>query len=136
MFYTFNFWLICFAFAVNAFFLTPLFSLPLELACEITFPIGEATSGGLVQGSFLLFTFLLGYVYTFILGDAPENFTCMYVLLANILLSIIGGFLLIPVEEDLKRTNAERTKSFVRESVILAGNRKNSVTPIQDSQTS
>lgn len=31
------------------FFMTPIFPLGLEFACEITFPIGEAVSGGVIN---------------------------------------------------------------------------------------
>lgn len=50
-----NFGLQLFAFFIYGFFATPLIPLCLEFACEITFPVSETISSGLIYKSGQLF---------------------------------------------------------------------------------
>ncbi len=42
----------------------------------------------------------------------------------NIVFLILGNFLMIPVKEDLRRMDAEKSKSVIRESAILKASMK------------
>ena len=55
-----NFWLISIGISFTGFFLLPILPIGFELACEITFPVGEAVSNGaLISGSQLLAIFMV-----------------------------------------------------------------------------
>ncbi len=69
-------------------------------------------------------TFAVGFMYTAIVGEVDSStahtrgrvYIAMFV---SIGLVFVGMFLFFFVKEDLKRTKAEKKKSFVRESVAI-----------------
>jgi FLVCR family MFS transporter 7 len=59
-----NFTIICIIMAFLGFFLVPVMPLSFELACELSFPIGEAIAAGmLVTGGQLSGTVLVRVIY-------------------------------------------------------------------------
>jgi len=46
--WTFNPWLVCIPYAIYQILATSILPVSLEFLCEISFPAGEATSGGLL----------------------------------------------------------------------------------------
>ena len=56
---TCNFWLISIGISFIGFFLLPILPLGFELACEITFPVGEAVSNGALMAGSQVFGVLM-----------------------------------------------------------------------------
>ena len=89
--------------------MVPFLPLSFEYACELTFPIGEAMSGGLLMSSGQITGIIFIYVTTAFLDKYPNSHTG-----AMISLMIMNGYLLFGViciafiKEDLRRFNLDK----------------------------
>ncbi|KAL4430218.1 hypothetical protein ABPG74_014777 [Tetrahymena malaccensis] len=105
-----NFGLQLFAFFLYGFFATPLIPISLEFACEITFPISETISSGLIYKSGQLFGVLHIIISTEAIGIDSQNnvYICLGI---GLIIQIIGLLCIIFVDETLKRKHEEKKQS-------------------------
>ena len=73
MLWTENFYIVVFTVFCVGLFMLPLIPAMLELACEICFPIGEATSTGFMYAIAHICGGLGGIGLTALLGELPSN---------------------------------------------------------------
>ncbi|EWS72426.1 MFS transporter (macronuclear) [Tetrahymena thermophila SB210] len=94
-------------FFLYGFFSTPLIPLTLEFGCEITFPISESTSSGLIYMSGQLF----GILQIILSAEAIQIESQKNVLIClslGFFLQLFGLVFIVQVEENLKRKNQEQ----------------------------
>lgn len=87
--------------------LMPILPVSYEFGCEITFPIGEAMTGGLLNcGGQIVGIVEVGIAY--LLSNQP--------IIVSVMCStgiLIGGFCMIFVKQELKRTHQDKIKSLI-----------------------
>ncbi|CDW85706.1 major facilitator superfamily protein [Stylonychia lemnae] len=95
--------------AINGFFSMGVFSVAYELGVEMSFPIGEATSGGLTNSVANVIGFVLVIAMTPILerGQSQDVLTTILILLGILLIS---SLLFAFTKFDLRRINYEQEK--------------------------
>lgn len=88
---------------LNGFFALSIFSVAYELGVELTFPVGEATSGGWINTLANLIGFVVVMIMTPILDDADELdvMVCCIMFTAILLIALV---ILIFTNFKLKRT--------------------------------
>lgn len=87
----------------------PILSVGIDLGVEISFPIGESFSSGLINST----GFFFGIVYTIVcsqileghIGDTTGTRICLMIMVA---VGFIGSVLSCMIKEDLKRVNHEK----------------------------
>ncbi|KAF2901130.1 hypothetical protein ILUMI_05056 [Ignelater luminosus] len=85
--------------AVFGFFVIALFTVGYELAAELTYPVEEGTSAGILTGVAQFFGIVFTYLYSYLLnvtGDKTANLTMCSILFVSV-------FLIACVRYDLKR---------------------------------
>ena len=95
--------------AVNGFFSLGIFSVAYELAVELSFPIGEATSGGVINSLANAFSFIQVMILTPFLSNPSTNevLACFFSL-GSIL--VIALFLITFAKIKYKRRDYEMLK--------------------------
>ena len=98
-----NFSYIIASIAVNGFFNLSILSVSFELAVEITFPIGEAMSGGLINTVANILGFILICIFTYLLdkGSRDDVTNTLYIM-GGLLISSLFIFAISKIR--LKRT--------------------------------
>ncbi|CAI5438366.1 unnamed protein product [Caenorhabditis angaria] len=95
--------------ALLGFFMTGYLPIGFELAAEITYPLAEGTTSGLLNASAQIF----GIAFTWIMGKVMQSYGTFT---SNIIMSttlIIGTFLTCLIHEDLKRQKAHSVQSQI-----------------------
>lgn len=98
-----NRYLLSILFFFCRFFLTALLPIGYELAVELTFPIGEGTSGGIITAVAQAFGILFTYLYTYLLNVRNDKTANMA--MAGAL--TFGAVLLLFIDFELKRQKAQ-----------------------------
>lgn len=102
-----NFIVAAFASMFYGFFLMPCYTVPLEYACEITFPIRENLSSGLINCFGQVFA-LVPVMIAYIFNNEPHK--CMILAFG---LQVLAFILMLGTKEELKRRNAELFQKIV-----------------------
>ncbi|KAI1731627.1 major facilitator superfamily domain-containing protein [Ditylenchus destructor] len=103
-------WIVFVIACVLGFFMTGYLPLGFEFAAELTFPIAEGTTSGLLNGSSQIF----GVLMTIGMGKVIY---AMSIFWCNIMMSgflLIGAFLTALIKSDLRRQNAHKNVQYTR----------------------
>ena len=104
-----NFVLTSFLFGLVGFLVHPTMPLGFELACEITFPVGEATTTGLLNSGGML----VGIIETSIAqGFGNDSTAIAFILMIGLIIGIVS---IILCKEEFKRSNQD----IQEESVLM-----------------
>ena len=103
-------WVVCINIALLGFFLLPIIPVCYSFAVELTYPVSEAMSNGLL----MLFSQLVGIVDTTAGTELTINHAqwCIYMFIGQIAFACL---ITLVVKEDLRRINAEKVKSKKKE---------------------
>lgn len=102
-----NFLFAALASMVYGFFLMPCYTVPLEYACEITFPIRENLTSGLINCFGQVFA-LIPVAIAYMFNNEPHKSMAI-----GFFLQILAFFLMLGTKEDLKRRDEEYYKKIV-----------------------
>jgi len=98
--------------AIYGFLMLPFIPIALEYVCELTFPVAEATSAGLMITCAQVFGAGMGIVVDLILGEKNKK-NSVIGLGVLIILASLGVFGQIMTNQDLKRDRAEKQTASV-----------------------
>ena len=97
--------------AVYGFFATAILSLSFEFSAELSFPVAEAASGGLMLVVVQIFT-LVGTIGVDVLVEQGTKTSCYYASGVVGILTVIGLVGFIFTKEDLRRKKVEEMKTI------------------------
>jgi FLVCR family feline leukemia virus subgroup C receptor-related protein len=108
-----SFTLAALASAFNGIFLSPVYSVPLEFACEVTFPLRENVSSSLIACLGTVFAVIpITVAYLF----ENDSYKCLEI---GIGLQVISFIFILITREDLKRRNAELMKNVDDSRLVI-----------------
>lgn len=117
-FYLKSFAILIFSCIFLGFFTFPILPLSYELGCEISYPIGESFSTGLLGTSQTITSFILLLLYSLIFTSNSKliSYTNIFVFVGIIVISIL---IMVIVKEELKRTKAKKNNIIIENKMLI-----------------
>jgi len=127
--YSHNFYALAACTFVLGFVLSPCGPLALEFACEITFPVGEALSGGIILSIIQVVCPAQTFIIGAIMGREDKRQGTLYCLIMLMAFMVIGILCSFKIKEELKRSEHDRLHGHGHDAVKKEESNNNPETP-------